>query len=87
MHADVTYVKSGEMLRMVGPLGLAGHALHMVTTWTFAPGEAENTTVLTVQVNATGEVHEGWGEVVEKTWRHFIGERLAPHLAGALGND
>lgn len=84
VHADVTYVRTGEMLRMVGPLGLAGHALHMVTTWTFAPGDADGTTVLTVKVNASGEVHEGWGEIVETTWRHFIGDRLAPFVAGTL---
>jgi len=86
VHADVTYVKSGEMLRMVGPMGLAGHAIHMVTTWTFTPG-ANETTTLTVQVNAVGEVHEGWAEIVETTWRHFIVERLAPHLAERASGD
>ena len=87
VHAEVTYVKSGEMLRMVGPLGLAGHAIDMVTTWTFAPGEAEGATVMTVQVNASGEIHEGWGEIVESTWRHFIVERLAPFVASAAAGE
>lgn len=78
IHATVTQVQRGKMLRMEGPLGLAGHAITMVTTWTLAPGE--NGTDLTVEVHATGEVHEGWGEVVEKTWRHFIEGRLLPYL-------
>ena len=82
VHADVTYAKTGEMLRMVGPMGLAGCAIHMITTWTFAAGESDGTTQMTVEVRATGEIHEGWDALVEKTWRHFIEERLAPFLAG-----
>jgi len=83
-HATVTYAKRNELLRMEGPMGLAGHAVHMVTTWTFAPGTAAGTCDMTVAVHAAGEVHEGWPEVVEATWRHFIDERLGPYLAGEL---
>ena len=72
VHAEVTYVKTGAMLRMVGPMGLAGYAIHMVTTWTFAAGESDGTTLMTVEVRATGEIQEGWDALVEKTWRHFI---------------
>jgi len=79
VHATVTQVQRGKMLRMVGPMGLAGHAIHMVTTWTLEQ-PTENTTTFTVEVHAAGEVHEGWGDVVEKTWRHFIEGRLLPHL-------
>jgi len=71
-HAVVTYVKQGETLRYEGPLGLAGHALHMVTTWSFA-AEGGRTRV-TVEVHAAGEVHGGWPEVIEKTWDHFLGQ-------------
>lgn len=84
-HAVVTYAKRREMLRMEGPMGLAGHAIHMTTTWTFVPGTRDGTTDLTVSVHAAGEVHEGWPAVVEATWRHFIDERLVPYLAGELG--
>lgn len=79
IHATVTQVQRGRMLRMQGPLGLAGHAIDMVTTWTLAANEAGGTD-FTVKVHAAGEVHEGWGEVVEKTWRHFIEGRLLPYL-------
>lgn len=83
-HATVTYAERNEMLRMEGPMGLAGNAIHMVTTWTFAPGAADGTCDLTVAVHAVGEVYEGWPELVESTWRHFIEQRLRPYLAGEL---
>jgi hypothetical protein len=39
-HAVVTGAERGKLLRYEGPLGLAGFALHMVTTWAFAPAGA-----------------------------------------------
>ena len=72
-HAVVTYVKQHEILRYEGPLGLAGHALHMVTTWSFVNEEGGGTRVV-VEVHAAGEVHGGWPEVIEKTWGHFLGQ-------------
>ena len=80
-HAVVTYAKRGEMLRFEGPLGLAGHALHMVTTWTFEDAD-EGHTRIAVAVNAQGEVHDRWPAVIEGTWRHFLVERLLPYLQG-----
>ncbi len=79
VHARVTQVQYGKMLRLVGPLGLAGHAINMVTTWTLEPA-GDQATKFTVEVHATGEMHEGWGEAVEETWRHFIEGRLLPYL-------
>ncbi len=80
-HAVVTYAKRGEMLRFEGPLGLAGHAIHLVATWTFAD-DSEGHTRIAVEVHAAGEVHEGWPAVVERTMRHFLVDRLAPYLQG-----
>lgn len=80
-HAVVTHAERGEMLRFEGPLGLAGHAIHMVTTWTFADGD-EGHTLIAVEVHAAGEVHEGWAAVVERTMRHFLVDRLTPYLEG-----
>lgn len=71
-HAVVTYARRGRMLRYEGPLGLAGYAIHMVTTWTFTAAE-EGLTRVEVEVHAAGEIHEGWPAVVEKTWEHFLG--------------
>jgi len=78
VHATVTYAQRGKMLRMEGPLGLAGHAIHMVTTYTLTP-TAEGSR-LNVLVHASGEVHEGWAAVVEQTWHHFIDDRFVPFV-------
>ncbi len=79
-HAVVTYAKRGEVLRFEGPLGLTGHALHMVTTYTLAAAGADSTR-LTLAVQAAGELDPRWPAVVEQTWRHFIFERLQPYVA------
>jgi hypothetical protein len=79
-HAVVTYAKRGEILRFEGPLGLTGHALNMVTTYTLTPA-GDDSTRLTVTVNAAGEVEPRWPALVEQTWRHFIFERLQPYVA------
>lgn len=78
-HAVVTGVEKGKLLRYEGPLGLAGHALYMVTTWTFAPA-AEGRTTVSVSVHGSGELQEGWPAVIEQTWRHFLLERFQPYL-------
>ena len=78
-HAVVTGAERGKLLRYEGPLGLAGAALHMVTTWTFAPA-AEGRTMVTVEVHASGEMQDGWPEVIEKTWRHFLQDRFRSYL-------
>ena len=78
-HAVVTGAERGKLLRYEGPLGLAGFALHMVTTWTFEAA-AEGRTLVTVEVHGAGEVEEGWPEVIEKTWQHFLLERFQPYL-------
>lgn len=80
-HAVVTYAKRGEKLRFEGPLGLAGNALHMVTTWTFSDAD-EGHTLIYVEVKGAGAVEPRWPLVIASTWRHFLGERLKPYLEG-----
>ena len=77
VHATVTYAQRGKMLRMVGPLGLAGHAIEIVTTYELEP-LPEDRSSLTVTVHAAGEVHPGWDEIVEQTWHHFIDDQFLP---------
>ncbi|MFH1681930.1 MAG: SRPBCC domain-containing protein [Candidatus Eisenbacteria bacterium] len=85
-HATVLYAERGKALRFEGPLGLSGHAVLMVTTYTFEPAGEDSTRFL-VDVRASGEVKEGWPEVVDRTWHHFLFERFAPYLeAGGLGS-
>ena len=80
-HAVVTAAERGALLRFEGPLGLAGHALHMVVTYELAEVGLEGTsTMLTVTVRAAGEMQEGWADTVEDVWHHFIDERFVPYM-------
>ena len=78
-HAVVTYVDRPKILRMEGPLGLAGNAFQGVYTYNFEP-VGEDSTKLTLQVQAAGHVEPGWAAVVEKVWRHFLIERFKPYI-------
>jgi len=80
-HAVVTYAKRGEKLRFEGPLGLAGNALFMVTTWTFSDAD-EGHTLINVEIKGAGAVEPRWPVVIANTWRHFLAERLKPYLEG-----
>jgi hypothetical protein len=83
-HATVIGAERGKLLRLDGPLGLAGRAVTMVTTYTFAPTGADSTD-LTLSVHLSGEIDAQTAGVVEKVWRHFIIERFAPYAAGRRG--
>ncbi len=88
-HAVVTGAERGALLRLEGPLGLAGHALHMVVTYELAEVGLEGTsTNLKVTVHAAGEMQDGWAETVEAVWHHFIDERFVPYVeaGGVAGN-
>lgn len=78
VHARVTYADRGKKLRLVGPLGLADHAIDLVCTLSFTA--VEGGTKLGLSVHAAGEVHEGWPKVVEGVWRHFLIERFLPYM-------
>lgn len=80
-HAVVTAAERGVLLRFEGPLGLAGHALHMIATYELAEVGLEGTsTNLKVTVHAAGEMQDGWAETVEEVWHHFIDERFVPYM-------
>ena len=79
-HAVVTAADRGKLLRFEGPLGLAGFALHMVTTYTFEAVGTDSTR-LKVEARAAGELQDGWAAAVDGVWRHFLFERLQPHVA------
>jgi hypothetical protein len=78
-HAVVTFVDRPKVLRMEGPLGLAGNAFQGVYTYSFEPAGTDSTT-LTLKVQAAGHVEPGWDAVVEKVWRHFLIERFKPYV-------
>jgi len=78
LHATVTLAQRGKMLRFVGPLGLAGRALEMVTTYEFLPDPAG--TKLRVTCNVSGQIDDGLDKIVDSVWHHFIVERLKPYI-------
>ncbi len=78
-HATVTWAQRGKALRFEGPLGFAGNALTLVTTYTFEPAGADSTR-LTVSAHGAGEVREGWAEAVDGVWHHFLIERFKPYI-------
>ncbi|MCT4644483.1 MAG: hypothetical protein N4A74_05795 [Carboxylicivirga sp.] len=76
-HAVVTGAHRGKLLRMEGPLGLAGHALTLVTTYHLS--EQNDSTILKVEVHGSGEFNKEWPEVIENVWNHFIIEQFKPY--------
>ncbi|WP_430813274.1 hypothetical protein [Carboxylicivirga sp. RSCT41] len=76
-HAVVTGAQRGQMLRMEGPLGLAGHALSLVTTYHLS--EANDSTQLKIEVHGAGEFEDEWPEIIENVWKHFIIEQFKPY--------
>jgi len=70
-HAAVTYAQRGQRLRLEGPLGLAGNAIQLVSTYDFAPSAAGGTT-LTLTVNAAGQILPEWPGLVSQVWQHFL---------------
>jgi len=78
-HAVVTYVDRPKILRMEGPLGLAGNAFQGVYTYSFEPVGSDSTK-LVLAVQAAGHVEESWGPTVETVWRHFLVERFQPYI-------
>ena len=78
LHATVTAAQRGVMLRFVGPLGLAGRAIDMVTTWSFSPAGPDSTD-LVIDVHAAGETRHELGATVRRVWHHFLVERFTPY--------
>ncbi len=76
-HAVVTAAQRGKLLRMEGPLGLAGHALTLVTTYQLSA--SNDSTLLKVEVHGAGEYQDEWPTVIENVWRHFIIEQFKPY--------
>ncbi len=76
-HAVVTGAHRGELLRLEGPLGLAGHALTLVSTYHLS--SVNDSTLLKIEVHGSGEFKEDWPEVIKSVWTHFIIEQFKPY--------
>lgn len=79
LHATVIAVDRGKLLRFDGPLGLAGTAIQMVTTYTFAPVGTDST-LMKISVHAAGEMEARIPDAVEGVWEHFIFEQFKPYI-------
>lgn len=77
-HARVTYAQRGKLLRMVGPLGLAGNGVDMEMTLAFS-AVGENTQIA-FKAFALGAVQPGFDAVVPQVWNHFLVERFKPYV-------
>jgi len=45
-----------------------------------APAEVGDGTKVTVTANLSGQIEPGWDEAVDRTWRHFLTDRLLPYV-------
>jgi len=79
LHATVIAADRGKLLRFDGPLGLAGTAIHFVTTYTFEPVSSDST-LMKIAVHGAGELVDNTPVFVEKVWEHFIFERFKPYI-------
>jgi hypothetical protein len=79
-HAVVTAAERGKLLRMEGPLGLAGTALLCVWTWEYTA--TPTGTKLTFTGNLTGQLDDGMEQVIAQVWNHFLVEQLKPYVDG-----
>lgn len=77
-HAVVTGVENGTFLRFEGPLGLAGRAFQMTTTWTFE--QVPDGTKLIATINMMGQLDEQLANIVKQVWEHFLVEQLQPYV-------
>jgi hypothetical protein len=78
-HATVILANRGKLLRFEGPLGLTGNAIQMVHTYEFEPIGSDST-LIKLTVNAAGQIKEGWPELVDKAWHHFLFEQFKPYI-------
>ncbi|MBK9387682.1 MAG: SRPBCC domain-containing protein [Planctomycetes bacterium] len=77
-HARITHVQRGTMLRMVGPLGLAGKGIELEMVFRF--DQDGETTNLKLEVHALGKLTPELAKIVQKVWHHFLVERFEPYL-------
>ena len=80
IHAEITGVMAPQMLRMDGPLGLAGRGYQLVTTWTLEEAEAGAATQFAVDLAMIGEVDADLAAIVRSVWVHFIEARLKVYV-------
>lgn len=86
-HARVTHAVRGELLRMVGPLGLVGHGVEIDAHLTFQAVETDGqreaaSTRIELRAFVHGRVTEATAAAVQGVWKHFLVDRYAPFVRG-----
>lgn len=83
-HARVITAIPGELLRFVGPMGLAGEAVEMVHTLRFAAMEGDDAgrTRVSLEVRGLGDIDSDGARMVEAVWAHFLDEAYRPYVEG-----
>ncbi len=79
LHATVIAAQRGKLLRFDGPLGLAGKAIKLVTTYNF-DAVSDDSTLLKITVNGYGEYDPSWPPLIDNVWKHFIFEQFKPYV-------
>lgn len=80
VHARVIGVHAPQMLRMDGPLGLAGRGYQLVTTWQLEEADHPDQTRFMIELSMIGEVDAELAGIVRSVWVHFIEGRLKPYV-------
>lgn len=78
LHARVTMVRPEKQLILTGPLGFFGSAVMIVSTIELAGEEDE--TAVKLKAEMAGHLEDGWGDALDRAWRHFLVERLKPYV-------
>ncbi len=79
LHATVITAWRGKLLRMEGPLGLAGDAMTLVHTLEFS-ARGDDSTHIKLTVNGAGQIKADIPAAVDGVWQHFLVGRFKPYV-------
>jgi hypothetical protein len=82
-HAKIIYAERPKMIRMEGPLGLSGLAVHIVYELRFSEREGGGSRI-DLRVQGMGSVDDELVKTVEAVWQHFLVEQFEPYLRAQL---
>lgn len=86
LHATVITVSRGRLLRLDGPLGLAGNAVSMTHTLEFSPRGADST-MIKLTCHCAGQILDGIPSAVDGVWKHFLIDRFKPYVESGKYRD
>jgi len=89
LHATVIFAEKGKRLTYRGPLGFNLFPLSLVVSLTFDPGEATETTKLTVITRGLGAVPNPSQafSAIDQVMAHFYGAQLKKYLSASASEE